>query len=925
MKRKTALFLLLLLMVGIVRAERISERRAEQIAQQMMESFGRAGKADGKKAARRSAKPRLVYTAKSKDKDEPNLYVYNNGDNGGFVIVAGDNCAVSSVLGYSDQGTFDYDKAPENLRSLLDLYASQIEEARATKLSVPQMVLRRAEQGNVVVGPLLTTTWNQGAPFNNLCPDPDEKGQHCLAGCVPIAMAQVMRYHKWPERGHNKNGYYYWLYMEDLNAIDKHKWIEVDFYQSVYDWDNMPDNFSYAATDTQRDAVARLVYDCGVASEAKYGYDATPAYMYKVEEALRKFFSYKAPGLRTVTMENEQENFDVLLKEELDNHRPALMAGYPDGYDDADYFHFNFGWGGLYDGYFRSSAITLNKPGIIVDGGPNFTKGVYAIIGIQPNNPDAHDVDGLVYELQEGGEARLLYGKNPGDLNIPSEIEVDGKTYLVTSIAPYAFYERTDITNIYLPTYLREVDDYAFYGCSANNEIYLPQRWSDDGSHLIGIERVGDYGFAAGTYASSMKTFGLVPSTLTEIGEGAFAQSRHTGTLQLFHMKKIGDKAFYGASINRLVIAGDVREIGKQAFQESSIQEIDFQPSVSKIGDNAFDYCKKMGNGVLYLPNSVGEIGREAFRVAHLKEIHLPKHVWSIGENALQIIPVNGFSSTDGETASIFVDENNSNFSSRDGMLFNKHKTRLITCPPSMADVSIPRVTSEVDADAFYHAYVTTTLTIPSSVKSFGNNSFVHVASLKEVYNYALEPQPLPGSYARFSYYEPLTVHVLRGKKELFEAAEGWRELTIVDDLMDVDDRVYTVLTVYTKDGGQHEIQLFDKPEVTFESGNLCIRTNKKEVSFPLADVHHYNFEKGYFDAIEDVNAAEGGLAYHDSEVSITHLPEGTSVSVYALDGKKMLSTTVPASGICSISLRAFPTGVYVVKANDITYKILKR
>ncbi len=928
MKRKTTFLFLLLLMTGVVRAEGIKEQQAEKIAQQAMASLSHAGQADGKKAARRSVKPRLAYTAMAKDKDEASLYIYNNGDDGGFVIVAGDDRAVSPVLGYSDKGAFDYEKAPDNLRSLLQVYAEQIGALQEQEPFPSVRAPRKAETGTPVVGPLLTTTWNQDAPYNNLCPDPDTLGRHCMAGCVPVAMAQVMNYHKWPERGHNKHGYYYWLYMDDLNAIDKHKWIEVDFYQSVYDWDHM---------NTDGDAVARLIYDCGVASEAKYGYDKTPAYMDKVREGLRKYFSYKGEGLRTVMADEEGDNFDVLLREELDNHRPVIMAGYPagvgdghafvcDGYDDAGFFHMNLGWGGQYDGFYRSTAVTVQKPGIIIIGGPEYVRGFYAIIGIQPNNPDGHDVDGLVYELQSNGEARLLYGKNPGELDIPDEIEVDGKSYTVTSIAPYAFYERTDITNVYLPSYLREVDDFAFYGCNSKNDIGLPQRWSDDGSHLIGIEYIGDYAFSVGTYASSSKSFGFIPSTLTHIGEGAFQGSRIGSTLQLFNMEKIGDKAFKSARIDQLVIAGKVREIGKGAFQDSQIQGITIHPSVTKIGDNAFDFCTKLGDGVLYLPESVKEIGREAFRIAHLKEIHIPKTVSSIGEIALNIIPTEGFVTNENSSSAIIVDEQNPLFSSRDGMLFNKNKSRLITCPPSMAEISIPRVTSDVEADAFYFPYVITKLTIPSSVRNFGDNSFVYINTLKDVYNYALEPQPLPDRYTRWpSFTEPLTIHVLRGKKEAFEAAEGWNKLTIVDDLMDVDDRVYTVLTVYTKDGAHHEFQLFDRPQVTFEQGNLHIRTKKDEVSFALGDVSYYNFEKGYFDAIEDAEAPTEGMIVQDNEVTISNLPEGSFVSVYSLDGKKMASAIVPATGICSVSLRAFPTGVYVVKANDITYKILKR
>ena len=940
--KKGILLALFLWVTGMVRADVVSQDDATRIAQQMFASMAGGSQKGGKKAAsRRAGKPRLAYAAKGADDDAPSLYVFNaETDGGGFVIVSGDDQSDSPVLGYCDKGTFSYDQIPPNLRDLLDVYVAQIvgtrrvaseigtkssERTANAKHRIPTALARprKAEAGTPVVGPLLTTQWNQDAPYNNLCPDPDTLGQHCMAGCVPIAMAQVMYYHKWPERGHNKNGYYYRLYMEDLMAIDKHKWIEVDFYQSIYEWDKMA---------TDGNAVARLVLDCGVASEAKYGYDKTPAYMDKVQEGLRKFFSYKGEGLRTVKADDEGDNFDVLLKEEMDNHRPVIMSGYPagagdghafvcDGYDDAGFFHINLGWGGQYDGYYRSTAVTVQKPGVVIVGGPEYVRGFYAIIGIQPNNPEGHDIDGLVYEVTSNGEARLLYGKNPGELRIPDEVEVDGQTYPVTSVGPYAFYERTDITNVYLPSTLREVDDFAFYGCNSQNSIGLPQHWSDDGSHLVGIERIGDYAFSTGKYASSRKKFGFVPSTLTYLGEGAFQGAQIGGTLQLLNMQKIGDKAFKAARIDQLVIAGKVREIGKGAFQDSQIQGFNFQPGVTKIGDNAFDYCTRLGDGVLRLPETVREIGAEAFRVAYLKEIHIPKKVWSIGDKALNIIPVEGFVTDANSSSSIIVDEENPTFSSSGGMLFNKNKSRLITCPPSMREISIPRVTSEIAAGAFYFPYVVQSLTIPSSVRTIGDNSMALLDNLT-IYNYAQEPQPMPYVYGAFN---GTTVHVLRGKKDVFEAAEGWQKFTIEDDLMAVDDRIYTVLTVYTKDGAHHEFQLFDQPQVTFRDGNLCIQTRKDEVSFALADVAYYNFEKGYFDSIEDATLPSEGLTFKDGEIVASQLPEGSVVSIYSLDGKMVASATASSSGTASLSLRALPTGVYVVKANDITYKILKR
>ena len=193
-------------------------------------------------------------------------YAFNIGDNDGFVIVSGDD-SLTELVGYSDSGSFDPDNMPDNMRSWLQAYSGYVASVQAGDSKA-----KRQQLGNVttiVVRPFVTTEWNQGEPYDRLTPLLDN-GAHCATGCVATAMAQVMKYYEWPERGEGSNSYEY----------DPYGTLSMDFSQSVYDWENMLDIYSSyyeegnivpEYNDGQAGAVAKLMYDCGISVNMMYG------------------------------------------------------------------------------------------------------------------------------------------------------------------------------------------------------------------------------------------------------------------------------------------------------------------------------------------------------------------------------------------------------------------------------------------------------------------------------------------------------------------------------------------------------------------------------------------------------------------------------------------------------------------------------
>jgi hypothetical protein len=190
------------------------------------------------------------------------MYVFNF--NGGYVIVSADDSS-SPILGYSDQGQFDYASAPDGLRFMLDEISRGIATVVEQGRPVSSDIVSRwknleaygylyADKGLVVVGPLVQQRWDQMAPFNMYVPD------GCPTGCVATAMAEIMKYWEWPVTGTGEHSYYAPLYGEQY----------ANFGATTYDWANMIEYYGSGATPEQREAVAVLMYHCGVSVDMNY-------------------------------------------------------------------------------------------------------------------------------------------------------------------------------------------------------------------------------------------------------------------------------------------------------------------------------------------------------------------------------------------------------------------------------------------------------------------------------------------------------------------------------------------------------------------------------------------------------------------------------------------------------------------------------
>lgn len=381
---KRFFFLWFLFFSGIVLAGNVTEDQARQIAASFWQSA----------PVTRGGIPSLQMVFHSEDLvtrssvQSPAYYVFDNTGGPGFVIVAGDDVAMP-VLGYSFEHEFSKDNLPANLKAWLEYMRDEVNEARRSGAKAESVVTRawsQVEVGTPVVE-LETAKWNQMEPYNLLCPIVG--GESTYTGCTATAVAIVMRYHQWPEKGVGTLPGYKISRGEVLPELPL---------GHTYDWKNMPLEYPYLGySQVEANAVAVLMRDCGWMIFSDYGpigSVGTMASSYDIPSGLKTYMGYDKKA--RIISRNGYSTFEwnALMKGELDNSRPIIYAGFSvrsghafvlDGYTDQDYYRVNWGWGGYCDGYFLLTALDPEGQGAGgSEGGYNTSQ--TAVIGIQKDD-----------------------------------------------------------------------------------------------------------------------------------------------------------------------------------------------------------------------------------------------------------------------------------------------------------------------------------------------------------------------------------------------------------------------------------------------------------------------------------------------------------------------------------------------------------
>ena len=355
--------------------------------------------------------------------DENSIYAVIM-EQGGFVMIAADDASIP-VLGYSFNSEFKEDDLNPNVNYWFDKLHKEISYIRDNNINNSENlekwnnILRndfttfKSKRNGKNVEPLLSALWSQGEPYNNYTPKIN--GESTVTGCVATAMALIMNYYQHPS--HGTGSYSYNFQGQTLTA---------DFGNTVYNWSVMADVAS-GSTDESKHEVAQISYQAGVSVDMQYGVGGSAAFS-GWDYSMINYFNY-SPTLENVTRGSIPDWIEMLY-EEIDNSRPFYYIGYApegghafvcDGYQENDYFHFNWGWGGNDNGYFIVTALNT--------GSGNFNSGQF---GMRNIIPDAEDV---------------VIAQNIGDLILTDSEVIDLNEYFNSSLGNTISYSVAENSN----------------------------------------------------------------------------------------------------------------------------------------------------------------------------------------------------------------------------------------------------------------------------------------------------------------------------------------------------------------------------------------------------------------------------------------------------------------------------------------------
>lgn len=335
------------------------------------------------------------------------FYVFNRGENGGFVVIAGES-AMNPILAYAHTGTFRTEGMPDNLKAWAVGLTRSVDEIRRRAAGRASSAADHARWSAIQPSDaaeavdLDTPDWNQTAPYNLKCPL--FYGQsHALTGCVATATSIVMGHHRWPDHGTGTLPGYQVEYdgsmIPDIALGETYNWKVMPYI------DGMP--FDYG-NEEQKDAVSTLMFHVGVMARANYGLSSTSAPLSTVNDRLSKFMRYRPGTLYLHRNHFSPEVWDSLVHKEIEAGRPIIYEGFTDseghsfvidGYQ-GEFFGVNWGWGGMSNGYFRLSHLDPDEQGAGgSSSGNGFSINQGGIFRVQPlrDGDKVENVTELVY------------------------------------------------------------------------------------------------------------------------------------------------------------------------------------------------------------------------------------------------------------------------------------------------------------------------------------------------------------------------------------------------------------------------------------------------------------------------------------------------------------------------------------------------
>lgn len=579
---KKLLFLLLTFALAVaVNAEQVSRQQALQKARQFMpgKQFGEA------KSFARAGSPT----------DQEPFYIFNAEGKKGFVVVSGDD-RTEPILGYSDRGEIPVENMPENLKYWLECYEVQMKSLDHDKVVGSRGITRGVNREPIA--PLIQAHWDQGAPYNYMCPsvvmeeiegkkkyrfvDIGQPGydenNRCLTGCVATAMALVMYYHQWPKSCGAIDLYNIYKYV-NKGTKEKPDWQrEIDHSfkaipATTFKWDKMKLTYNGDETDESAEAVAELMRYCGQVVGMNYGLSKNGGSAANVSaKDMVTNFNYSKNARSVYRVYYSVAEWEDLIYQELANSRPVLYGGSSatggheficDGYDGNGLFHFNWGWSGDSDGFF---VLSLANPKELGSGGGTNKDGY------------SYDQDAII------------------ELMKPAEGEVESP----------AIYGLIADDESWVTEYSRQSASENFAGVSLPRLIFM--EYSYLGKDEVWPDYALDYAWGLYQDGVLVDVYGTASTTLTD-GDGNWRQDAVTvnlgagwadGTYMLRQVYRpqgsetwipcemLRADYYWGMSYIKATVSGNMLTLSKAKEDELSsditVNNVSFSPSSKEVG-----------------------------------------------------------------------------------------------------------------------------------------------------------------------------------------------------------------------------------------------------------------------------------------------------------------------------------------------------
>ena len=398
-------------------------------------------------------------------------------------------------------------------------------------------------------------------------------------------------------------------------------------------------------------------------------------------------------------------------------------------------------------------------------------------------------VDGIYYKVDENNTASVIKGNRTysGDIVIPAYVNYDGKTYNVTSIDEYAFQSCSGLTSVTIPNSVTSIGDFAFIGCSGLTSLLIPNS----------VTSIGDFAFIGCSGLTSL----LIPSNVTSIGSWTFYNCRGLTSVTIPNsVTSIGDLAFWDCrGLTSVTIPNSVTYIGNSVFRNcSGLASVKVESGNIKYDsrNNCNAIIEKSSQTLIVgckntiIPNSVTSIGDYAFYGCNgLTSVTIPKSVTSIGLYAFE--NCSGLVSVKVESGNIKYDSRND----CNAIIEKSSQTLIAGCKNTI----IPNGVTTIGEHAFSGCDGLTSVTIPNSVTSIGKGAFYGCNGLKTIVSKLGSPVNIiyrvvykdGTAINEYSFsgetFANAVLYVTKGTKSLYEATEGWKKFTNIEEFVDGD------------------------------------------------------------------------------------------------------------------------------------------